>query len=171
MNEDRLEKLKAASVKYIGAALLGAAVLFALSPYLSQHMGQLGKEKIRDLKINTQDYGISETVRAVKAELYDAQQKMAENREAALFQAESFDLELNFVVRGSGSTTVESSVPQFFVVGETSKYSAERIQKIKLHFTVLPDEKRSGKVQRPPADIQNGRPQDLTPQIPPPQGE
>jgi len=154
--------------KYLVVVMFVVASVLVLSNYLSERTIEKANKAQEHLRIKTEGYGISETIRAVKAELYKAQTEMLEKKEEALFKAESFDLELNFIVRSSGEIGSEVS-PKFFVVSDKSHYGAERVQKIKLHFSVVPDRKETGTVGEAVGDINYDEIKDLTPEIPLPQ--
>lgn len=99
--------------------------------------------------------GVTDMVRQVKAELEAAEQERIERNEAALFLLESFDLEINFVLRNSSSRSVGFS-PQFLVVNENTNVSTEKVQKLRLHMRASPPRgSTSEAISGVPSDIGN----------------
>jgi len=84
----------------------------------------------------TYQYGIKEIIRAVRAELVATQDTLVANEEEALFQVETFDIELSFVVAQGAKASANVDAPQFLVVGADTEYKKEQIQKIRLHLSV-----------------------------------
>ncbi len=76
---------------------------------------------------------VKDLIREVKAELVAADQEMLKNGEAALFQLKEFEMEIQFVVRRSGDLRAE-----VVGVGGGAGASSESIQKLKLHWDVVP---------------------------------
>jgi hypothetical protein len=77
--------------------------------------------------------GIAQVVRRVKQELYEADIERDERGEAALFELDSFDLELNFVVETRGAAKAGTDFA-LVVLGKEAEVSSQRIQKIHLHM-------------------------------------
>lgn len=85
----------------------------------------------------TYQYGIKEIIRAVRKEIVATQDTLVANEEEALFQLETFDIELSFVVAQGAKASANVDVPQFLVVGADTEYKKEQIQKIMLHLRVV----------------------------------
>jgi len=101
----------------------------------------------RDAPSGRPSLGLDRLVEEVRADLERMDRvRIAENREA-LFVVETFDLELNFVVR-EGTTSDASGHFEVVTVGGKSEYSSERVQKIQLHLKAQPD--RHGRVPATP---------------------
>lgn len=139
--------------KFIVAGALGAAIVLVWGGSLigsrDKSVLTLGADKVSDTRV----YEISSIIRAVKAELTKAQRTMVASGEAAMFQVNTFDLELNFVIREATGSSIQGGAPQFLVVSETNEYSRERVQKIQLHMSILPDQVKSGSIS---TDIKSG---------------
>jgi len=85
---------------------------------------------------------VKDLIREVKTELVAADREMLKNGEAALFQLRDFEMEIQFVVRRSGDLHAE-----VVGVGGGAGASSESVQKLKLHWDVVP----SKTVTVPPA--------------------
>jgi Trypsin-co-occurring domain 2 len=82
---------------------------------------------------NNPKLGVADLIEQVKNDLESMDQKRIDKNEAPLFNVETFDLEINFVVRESQSGEVKGEY-QVVTVGGRSEFSAEKIQKIVLHL-------------------------------------
>lgn len=77
--------------------------------------------------------GVAELIEKVKSDLEKVDRQRIERDEAALFNVESFDLEINFVVK-EGQSTSATGEYKVLTVGGTSQVSSEKVQKIVLHL-------------------------------------
>ncbi len=82
---------------------------------------------------------ISNLIRQVKSELEDANDKMRQNNEAALFQVQSFDLEVTFVVQATTTSSGNTDF-HFVTVDNRLETNSQRTQKMTIHMVVTPPE-------------------------------
>lgn len=96
----------------------------------------------------SEEYGIKQIINAVRKEIIAAQDEIIQKNEAALFQMETFDIELSFVVSHQSAANLSVDVPpKFLVIGADTDYKKEQVQKIVLHFSVLkPTEPINGEI-------------------------
>jgi len=107
-------------------------VLFLISNFFERFVETRPRVEVKDL------------IREVKTELVAADKEMIKNGEAALFQLRDFEMEIQFVVRRSGDLRAE-----VVGVGGGAGASSESVQKLKLHWDVVPP--RAGSV--PPSEV------------------
>jgi hypothetical protein len=105
-------------------------------PYTMQLINPTVKENYIAGNEN-QQYKIQEIIKAVRSELIAAQSSLIANEEDPMFQAETFDLELSFVVARGVKANTKVETPIFLVVGADTDYKEEQIQKIRLHWSVV----------------------------------
>jgi len=80
-----------------------------------------------------QPLGIQDLVREVKAELVGAEQEMRAKKEIALFQLQTFEMELKFVLRADSKT--KGGVRTELITAESEiQNGSERVQKLTLHW-------------------------------------
>ena len=88
---------------------------------------------------------MADLIEQVKSDLESIDEKRIDKNEAPLFSVETFDLEINFVVRESQSGEVRGEY-EVVTVGGRSEFSAEKIQKIVLHLKAA-EQGREGSVK------------------------
>ncbi len=111
----------------IGIVLL---ILFALLAY--RH---LRAEAVEGPSADGQLH-IDKLIEQVKQDLEAADEKRIRENKAALFKTETFDLDINFVVRQTASANAQLSY-EVVTVGGKSEISAEKVQRISLHFKAV----------------------------------
>jgi hypothetical protein len=93
-------------------------------------------------------------IRQVKAELQEADLEALNNNEEPLFELQEFDLDLNFVAKGTTGGKVELSA-----VGSSVEVSRERLQHIHLRWKANPEARavatQQASISAAPTDIIN----------------
>ncbi len=129
---------KAAS--WVVMVIVTAAVVVLVGPYLLPRavnwLGSIDTETEKNVGGAPSEYGIQEIVSAVRAELIATQDALVASEEKAMFQVDTFDIELSFVVKRGATASINTKTPQFLVVGADTEYKKEQIQKIHLHFQI-----------------------------------
>src|SRR6266850_4746022 len=80
-----------------------------------------------------QPLGIQDLVREVKTELIAAEREMREKKEISLFELESFEMELNFMVRADYNEKMGAHTELVTAESEIQTGS-EKVQKLTLHW-------------------------------------
>jgi hypothetical protein len=80
--------------------------------------------------------GVADLIEKVKSDLETVDRQRIERDEAPLFNVDSFDLEINFVVKEGQSTSAQGEY-KVLTVGGTSEVSSEKVQKIVLHLKAV----------------------------------
>ena len=114
--------------------ILLALILVTLVPFLIQHFWV--RTVVPPVEKGLE---ISNLIRQVKSELEDANDKMRQNGEAALFQVNSFDLEVTFVVQATTSSSGNTDF-HFVAVDNRLETNSQRTQKMTIHMVVTPPE-------------------------------
>lgn len=116
-----------------------AATVVLIGHFLLPHTMELIKPSVKEIRSagdENQQYGIQEIISAVRSELIATQSSLIANEEDAMFQVETFDIELSFVVAQGVKVNATVEAPKFLVVGTDTDYKKEQIQKIRLHLSV-----------------------------------
>jgi hypothetical protein len=80
--------------------------------------------------------GIDKLITQVKHDLEVVDEERIRENKAALFRVETFNLEVNFVVRRTDSAEAQMKY-EVVTIGGKSDVSAEKVQKIILHFKAV----------------------------------
>ncbi len=117
---------------WLMASVASAALVLFLAPW------------ILPLSIRTPTQGGSssgmelfDVVRGVRADLIRLQAELIERQEAALFQIESVDVELSFVVKRDSSVDVEGGAAKLLVVSADSAFGTQQIQKVHVRMSLV----------------------------------
>jgi hypothetical protein len=81
--------------------------------------------------------GVRDLVEKVRSELAETEQARLDRRAPSVFQLKDFDLEVKFVIKEEMKQAGKIEYSVITVDNETS-YSAEKVQTIKLHMSVMP---------------------------------
>ena len=87
-----------------------------------------------------EEIGISNLVERVRTELRQAEEKRLNDNDPSLFKLENVDLEINFVIKHSGTANAGITLEPVTVGGQT-EVSAEKVQKVTLHLKTNPAER------------------------------
>jgi hypothetical protein len=110
-----------------------SAALVLLAAYLLPSLVRIGGTAPLARQDAPEGFGLQDVILAVRQDLIAAQVSLIERGEEAMFDLKTFDVEISFVVRESASAEVKTG-PQFVVVGSSSAYATEQVQRIKLTF-------------------------------------
>lgn len=117
-----------------------AMLIIMAGPYISFYLPW--NRSISPSGSTDKDLLITEVIRQVREELYNAQVAWNETGENAMFEIDYFDLELSFVLKKSAQAGAKSEL-QLMAVSSSSQIDTERIQRIKLHMIALPPQRIS----------------------------
>jgi hypothetical protein len=124
--------------------LVVAAVLAA--PYLLRWVNLAPAVEDEVEADRPESLGVRDAVRQVKRELQEADRERLDSGEPALFEVQSFDLELHFVVEQKSSAGVGLE-PKLILVNKSSEISAQTVQTIKIHMVAAAPETGEGSVR------------------------
>jgi hypothetical protein len=109
--------------------LIVVIILLIFLFILKYREGRLGDEAPKEI-------GVGSLIDKVRMELHKAEELRKAQQSDALFQIETFDLEVNFVIKssetGDGGVKVEP-----VTIGGKSEIATEKIQKITLHMKAI----------------------------------
>jgi hypothetical protein len=150
--------------KGVPAYFLIALGIVVLMPYVLSRVTTLDSPR-RD-----EGLGIQELITGVKDELTKTEKARREKGEAPLFELQSFDLEISFVVRASTKQSGGANY-QVLTVDSALETGSEKIQKLRLHMTAVePRAESAAASPGPPMASPQGGAQVLTP-VPPKRGD
>jgi len=141
LNHDTVRKLKVRMgrlvrtnipLKYIMVAIILLILLLALI-----HWGILGRCNVETSHSFEDTIGIKDVVAKVQKELMESEIARRMEKREGLFIVQAFDLEINFVVKSIKSASGKADL-KLATVDSKHEYSAEKVQKIKLHMAVKP---------------------------------
>src|SRR6266536_4938277 len=92
--------------------------------------------EIVDSRHGDSELHIDTLIEQVKHDLEAVDEKRLRENKAGLFKVDTFDLEINFVVKHTDSANAQMSY-EVVTVGGKSEVSAEKVQKISLHFKAV----------------------------------
>ena len=151
--------------------VLGVVILLLVSVIAYKHWGPT----VHSSGAEGGGLGIKELIGQVKGELIEADKESMAKGQVPLFLLRGFDLELNFIVKGSGKAEVGANL-ELLSVGAESTVESQKVQKITLHMSALePNEAKAqqsdgngGKSAGPKVHIKGPIPPDEAPTKAPP---
>jgi hypothetical protein len=124
-------------------AVLGFVIIVLLSLLIYKHWK--GQPALAPPK---KELEIKQLIETVKQQLEAADQEREADGKAPLFRVETFQLEVNFVVKDSHSANASGNFEVVTVGGQT-EFSREQVQKISLQFKAID---YGSKLQEMPSD-------------------
>jgi hypothetical protein len=120
--------------------LISAVLVLAAAPYLlplTMPDIKPGPAAVRGgARDGVPGFGLQDVIQGVRRDLMAAQTRLIQERELPMFQVESFDIELSFIVKQSTAVDAKAGAPEFIVVSGRTDLGQEQVQKIQLHLSV-----------------------------------
>jgi hypothetical protein len=129
--------------KKLSLAVLAPIVLAALCPEILRHVSGWKRSSALAAAPPGSSLGVKELVQEVRAELAAIERDMLAKNERALFRLETFEMELNFVVRAGASEKLGGHTELVTAESEIETGS-EKVQKLVLHWKATEPEKMVG---------------------------
>ena len=123
--------------KTAGIAALVYLLFYVMSSVI---VPRLGMRSVSTASGVPESLDLTALIRQVKTEVNAATSIMIKGGEAPLFQADSLDIEIQFVVRRKAGTETVELVP----IGINSEVSSEKVQRIRLTMKALPQKDHVG---------------------------
>jgi len=139
---------------WVFASIGSAALVFFLAPWL------IPLKLSATAPQNGGEGDLFDIVREVRADVIRLQSELIQKQETAVFQIESVDVELSFVVKQDASVDVEGGATKLLVVGADSTYGTEQIQKIFVHMSLAEPGEPNIVIEGIPLDVDNAIPLD-----------